>query len=284
MNVTVRQRTARQRLAIVDCDIHPAFRAPTDLHPFLSARWREHMTTFGEHVRHGLTGQLPYPRMMAAGMRADAFPEQGPPGSDLELMRRAASRRQRRRDRHADAAEPRRHGGAQSRFRGGARARGERLADRRPGCSRSRGCAPASWCRRRTRPSPSQEIEERASDPAFVQILLSPRSSDPLGHRRYWPIYRGGRARRPADRPACAGLQRRPRLDRLGLADLLHAGTLRDVRQHAGDRCQPGVRRRVRALPRPEDRADRGRLCLGAGARAGGWTSIGSACARKRRR
>ena len=33
------------------------------------------------------------------------------------------------------------------------------------------------------------EIERRASDPAFVQVLISPRSSDPLGHRRYWPIY-----------------------------------------------------------------------------------------------
>src|SRR2546429_7961380 len=87
MNITVRQRTASQRLAIVDCDIHPAFRSPAELHPFLPARWREHMITFGEHVRHGLTGQLPYPRMMAAGMRIDSFPEQGPPGSDLELMR-----------------------------------------------------------------------------------------------------------------------------------------------------------------------------------------------------
>ena len=87
MNITVRQRTASQRLAIVDCDIHPAFRSPAELHPFLPARWREHLTTFGEHVRHGLTGQLPYPRMMAGGMRMDSFPEQGPPGSDLDLMR-----------------------------------------------------------------------------------------------------------------------------------------------------------------------------------------------------
>ena len=32
-------------------------------------------------------GQLAWPRMMASGMRLDAFPEQGPPGSDLDLMR-----------------------------------------------------------------------------------------------------------------------------------------------------------------------------------------------------
>ena len=36
MNIPVRQHRARaaaQRLAIVDCDIHPAFRTPTELHP-----------------------------------------------------------------------------------------------------------------------------------------------------------------------------------------------------------------------------------------------------------
>src|SRR6266508_2783340 len=81
------QARAAQQLTIVDCDIHPAYRTPADLHPFLPARWREHMTTFGEHLRQGLSGQLAWPRMMAAGMRVDAFPEQGPPGSDLALMR-----------------------------------------------------------------------------------------------------------------------------------------------------------------------------------------------------
>ena len=53
MNVAVRQRPPPSGLAIVDCDIHPAFRTPADLHPFLPARWREHMTTFGEHVAMG---------------------------------------------------------------------------------------------------------------------------------------------------------------------------------------------------------------------------------------
>ena len=86
MNITVRQRAASQRLAIVDCDIHPAFKKPSDLYPFLPAHWREHMITFGEHLRQGLSGQLQWPRMMAAGMRVDSFPEQGPPGSDLALM------------------------------------------------------------------------------------------------------------------------------------------------------------------------------------------------------
>jgi hypothetical protein len=35
MNIPVRQAAATQTLAIVDCDIHPAYRTPADLHPFL---------------------------------------------------------------------------------------------------------------------------------------------------------------------------------------------------------------------------------------------------------
>jgi len=34
-----------------------------------------------------------------------------------------------------------------------------------------------------------QEIQLRAQDKAFKQIIISPRSAEPLGRRRYWPIY-----------------------------------------------------------------------------------------------
>ena len=54
MNIPVRHATAATKLAIVDCDIHPAFRKPSDLYPFLPAQWREHMITFGEHLRQGV--------------------------------------------------------------------------------------------------------------------------------------------------------------------------------------------------------------------------------------
>jgi len=197
MNVTVRQRAAAQRLAIVDCDIHPALRAPSDLHPFLPERWREHMKTFGEHVRHGLTGQLPYPRMMAAGMRADAFPEQGPPGSDLDLMRRQ----------HLDQngveigmLMPLSRAGMEERNLdfAGALAHAVNEWQRHAWVKQEPRLRAGIVVPQEDAAFAVQEIEERAGDPAFVQILLSPRSSDPLGHRRYWPIYAAAeRARRP---------------------------------------------------------------------------------------
>jgi predicted TIM-barrel fold metal-dependent hydrolase len=197
MNVQVRETQAAQKLAVIDCDIHPAQRTPKDLHPFLPARWREHMDTFGPHLRHGLSGQLPYPRMVAGGMRVDAFPADGPPGSDLDLVR----------TQHLDANGIEvgmlislSKGGLEERNLDFAAALSGAINDWQLEC----------WVRKEPRlragivvPQEDaafavSEIERHANDPSFVQILISPRSSDPLGHRRYWPIYETAQA---ANRP-----------------------------------------------------------------------------------
>ena len=188
MNIPVREVRAAQKLSFVDGDIHPAFRSPSDILPFLPARWREHMQTYGEYWRQGLSGQLSYPRMMASGMRADAFPEQGPPGSDLKLMQQQ----------HLDANGVK-IGNLVALSRGGME---ERNLDFAAALSRAvNDWQIEAW----VKPEPrlragivvpqedaafaASEIERRASDPRFVQVIFSPRASDPLGHRRYWPIY-----------------------------------------------------------------------------------------------
>ena len=200
MNVVVRERdTARaQQLKVIDCDIHPTWRTPAELHPFMAKRWQEHMATFGTHFRHGLTGQLPYPRMMAAGMRVDSYPDDGgPPGSSLDLMRRQ----------HLDANGVE-CGMLIALSRGG-------LEERNLDFAAALASAANDWqleCWVKPEPRlraaiivPQEhgefavaEIERRASDPSFVQIMISPRSSDPLGNRRYWPIYAAAeRANKP---------------------------------------------------------------------------------------
>ena len=45
------------------------------------------------------------------------------------------------------------------------------------------------------------EIERRASDPHFVQITTASFASEPLGHRRYWPIF--AEPKRPTLRSGC---------------------------------------------------------------------------------
>jgi hypothetical protein len=93
MNQAVLERTtarpASTRAYIVDCDVHITARSAADLYPWLSAHWREHIESIGAHVRGGLYNQEPHPRMMARGMRADAYPaEGGPPGCSLEMLQK----------------------------------------------------------------------------------------------------------------------------------------------------------------------------------------------------
>jgi len=190
MNVPLRQPAATQTLAIVDCDIHPVQRAKSDLAPFLPERWREHMATFGGHIRQGLwAGQNVYPRMMAGGRRKDSFPPNGgPPGSDLALMQKQ----------HLDV-----NGVEVGMLICG---NGSGFEERNLDYGAALAHAVNEWqleyfVRQEPRlragivvpqenaEAAVAEIELRAADRSFAQTLISPRANEPLGRRRYWPIY-----------------------------------------------------------------------------------------------
>ena len=215
-------------------------------------------------------------------MRVDAFPEDGPPGSDLELMRRQ----------HLDANGVE-YGMLMQLSKGG-------MEERNLEFAAALSHAINEWqLETFVKPEPRlragivvpqedaafavKEIEHRAGDRSFAQIIISPRSSDPLGHRRYWPIFEAAERCNLPIGAARAGLQRRPRLDRVGLADLLHGGALRRDHRHAEHGDEPGVRGRVRALPETEGRADRRRLRLGAGAVLAHGQALGAHAQRRRR-
>ena len=249
MNIPVRHATAASKLTIVDCDIHPAFRKPSDLYPFLPARWREHMITFGEHLRQGLSGQLAWPRMTRSGLRVDAFPEDGPPGSDLDLMRRQ----------HLDANGVE-VGMLMQLSKGG-------MEERNLEFAAALSHAINDWqLETFVKPEPRLRagIVVPQEDAAFAvsrdraprrrSVVLADHHLAAVERSARPPALladlRGGAALQPADRAARAGLQRRPRLDRVGLADLLHGGALRGDHWHAEHADQPGVRGRVRALSR----------------------------------
>ena len=72
-------------------------------------------------------------------------------------------------------------------------------------------------------PAAAKMIEARAGDPNFGQVLLLTRTAEPLGQRRYWPIYQA------AEAVGAAGGHPRVRLRRHGsdlgrLAVVLHRG------------------------------------------------------------
>src|SRR6201996_3381522 len=84
-----KEASAKSRLRIIDCDVHPSLHSRSDLYPFLSHRWQEHLKTYGDHLRTPYIGTTPYPRSSPLIARRDAWPPTGgPPGSDLDFMRK----------------------------------------------------------------------------------------------------------------------------------------------------------------------------------------------------
>src|SRR6201993_2893330 len=84
-----KEATAKSRLRIIDCDVHPSIHQQSDLFPFMEKRWQEHLKTYGGHLRTPYMGTTPYPRSSPLIARRDAWPPTGgPPGSDLDFMRK----------------------------------------------------------------------------------------------------------------------------------------------------------------------------------------------------
>jgi uncharacterized protein len=198
MNVQVTARPAPQaerasRLAIADCDIHPRLNGMQTLHPWLSQRWRDHLAAFGATYRQPWQKGPAYPKAAPQASRRDAWPPAGgPPGSDLGFM--AAQ--------HLDPnnvalgiLNPLQTGqGVQNLDLSAAlcRATNEwQLAEWTSRDARLRGSVVVPY---EDGPASAREIERCAGNPQFAQVLLLSRTSEPLGHRRYWPIYEAAAA------------------------------------------------------------------------------------------
>lgn len=178
-------RTAQR---LIDCDVHNAVPSDAALTPYLPARWRRHLELVGSRTYSPFTKGYAYPKAARFASRHDAWPPSGAlPGSDLEFLRaqlldaypidyavlnclyRSAEQRY---DRYGAAL---------------ARAvnewQVEHWLERDP---RLRASITVPF------ESPvlaAAEIERAAAHPGFVQVLLFPRTRQPLGRRDYWPIY-----------------------------------------------------------------------------------------------
>jgi uncharacterized protein len=184
-----RSGAARSRLRIIDCDIHPAMTSWTEVHPYLAKQWIDHLSIYGSHLRHAFSEALSHPRMSPDAARVDAYPEEGgPPGSSLDLMRKQ----------HLDP------NGVET---------GMLIPLRwNPGSQRNLDFGVAltqamntwqveRWVKNEPRLRASvliaqedtaasvAEIDARAGDPNFMQILVLPKTDEPFGRRRYWPIF-----------------------------------------------------------------------------------------------
>jgi predicted TIM-barrel fold metal-dependent hydrolase len=194
IDAPARATAAEAKLRIVDCDIHPAFSSPAELASFLPERWRAHVGQWGARVPQPFLGQIPYPRMTPGnGMRMDSWPpEGGPPASNLAFLRTQLLDAY---DVEFGILQP--------------LAAGSNTFDQDLGaamCGAVNEWQLEKWCRpeRRLRASlcvtqedPAAaiaEIERRAPENLFVQVAIPPRTIEPAGRRRYWPVYEAAAA------------------------------------------------------------------------------------------
>lgn len=178
------QRRARTDVAVIDTDIHIAFPSPQVLRSYLPERWREHHRTFGAR---GYSGSH-YPRAMPNAARHDSWPQDGtPPGSSLALLRAQLLDEW---DIEIGVLNPLVGVGEQRNLEFGAafaRAVNEwQLADWLEPEPRLRASVIVPW---EDGPLAAAEIERWGSHPGFVHALLIARTKEPLGRRKYWPMY-----------------------------------------------------------------------------------------------
>lgn len=181
---THRPRGADGSTGVVDADIHPTA-VPASIAARLAEPWRTRYERFGTRVP---APPAIYPRVRNGGMRADAWPEHGPPGSDLTLMREQLL------DAYDVACgiliplQSHSLGGEEPEY---ARALCRALND----WVREEWLDPeprlrASVCIPHEAPeAAAEEIRRCADDPGFVQVLLPSGAETLLGRGKYDPIY-----------------------------------------------------------------------------------------------
>jgi len=175
---------APRSVSIVDCDIHPTL-TMLGLQKRVSSRWREYLERFGRRTPN-ITEF--YPRTANAGFRLDSWPK-GPdafPGSDLELLRTQLL------DECAIDY-------------GVLNSLGLLNCHESPELAAEIARALNDWMTEWMDQEPRllgalvvpyeypdlavAEIERCAGDPRWIQLILPDSAEDPLGSRKYWPVY-----------------------------------------------------------------------------------------------
>jgi predicted TIM-barrel fold metal-dependent hydrolase len=183
---------------LVDCDIHNAPRSEQALLEFMPRRWREARSAGGRleaavEARRETLGDRSYlggeyPRSTPRASRTDAWPPSGdPPASDLPFLRAQLLDRW---DIEYGVLTPMLGAGEQLDVERGAALASAindwQVADWLDPEPRLRASVNVAY---EDGPLAAAEIRRMAADPRFVQVLMLIRTAEPLGRRRYWPIY-----------------------------------------------------------------------------------------------
>jgi predicted TIM-barrel fold metal-dependent hydrolase len=179
-----RQETSGRptRPALIDCDHHNELDSDADLYPYLSSRWLEHVKTYG---LRGAAGGF-YPRFMPH--REDARPPSGrKSGTDARFTVRHFMDPEN--VAHAILIPLNPSNGQLNLDLSAALATAVnewQVAEWLDVDPRFRASIAVST----EDPARAvEEIERRAADKRFVQVQFSGRPHEPMGRRKYWPIY-----------------------------------------------------------------------------------------------
>ena len=182
-------------LTIVDCDIHPAPKAMSELTPFMPRRWVDYMKSFGGSTRNVFAKAGLYARYNRdGGSRLDTKPPTGgPSGSDLDFMR----------THHLDPngiaygiLQPLKPSGICQRNQEFGAVLNAAVNDwqEHHWCAREPRIKGSIMVTREDPQAAVREIERWAGNPHFVQVSTLPHGLEPLGRQRYWPIFEAAEA------------------------------------------------------------------------------------------
>ena len=246
----------RADTTIIDTDIHVYFSSQDVLRSYLGARWQDYHQMYGARGYHGSH----YPRAMPNAARHDAWPDDGtPPGSNLPLLQAQLL------DRwgiEIGILNPLVGAGEQRNLEFGAafaRATNEwqlrEWLEREP---RLRASIVVPW---EDGELAAAEIDRWGGHPGFVHALLIARTKEPLGRRKYWPIYEAA-SRHDVPVAVHFGGRGRRAHNRIGIPVPLHRRSWRHAAVLPGPGDQPDLRGRLPAVPDAEFRPDRRGLWL----------------------
>jgi predicted TIM-barrel fold metal-dependent hydrolase len=181
---TASEPAAATRLSIVDCDVHTLPPSLAAIERYMPARWRGFGGTYARVIGGASLGR--YPRIAWMGARHDAWPEGGlPAGGDLDLLRAQLLDAY---DIDRAIMTPVGPGRFSEQEYAAVHVRAfnewqTEWLDQEPRLS-------ASIVLSIEEPiSAAQEVRRAGADRRFVQALGPARSLEPLGRRKYWPIW-----------------------------------------------------------------------------------------------
>jgi uncharacterized protein len=183
------RKSTHASVGIVDCDIHPSPRSMSEILRYMPSSWRDYAKQYGLRLRQPLATAGTYPKSQPALSRRDSWPpEGGPPGSSLRFMR----------EQHLDVYNVT-HGMLQPLSPRGMDDRNQEFG--KVLCRAVNQWQVDEWTSQDHRlhgaitvpgedaQAAVEEIEYWAGNPGFSQISLVTRATEPLGRRKYWPIY-----------------------------------------------------------------------------------------------